>query len=329
MTAYSYDLEATRIILHLAINEQENENDSCFLICGKEGTGKSNLLLNAFKIIEEYKGVKYEAKRITRTLREFLTELKFSKSKDLISLDEGGELSSKKHNNRLVIATEEMFKKMRKKSFITFICFTNPARINTYFREDRIKGVFLIPKKREAIFFTSSEFQRTLEYVRKYKGNVKSIYNLIANASDYAFKEENIPKYEGHLKEEYDKRKDEDIDEAFDEIYNEFVNETKTYSISKVAKELHIARSEVSKHLKTSPLDDNPEHIIKCEWNPKKTKAFIDESEVLKFKEYIYDKYREINKIKNTAHDSYKEAKTESIEKNEGVETDESKPNNN
>lgn len=282
MTAFSKNLEGTRQLLTLAVKNQRKEFDSVYLIGGEEGKGKSTFVLDCVQIIEELKGEEVPIENITRTLKEMIVRMRHLKDAELLALDEGGELSSDLQYEGIVKAVKKMFIVMRQKSFIVFICFTNPLKVNTYFREDRVKGVFLITHRGRVLFYTRKTFMLIMERIKILRGGVRSISNLtrVGVRPDLI---DTFPRYEGHLKKDYDKRKKENISKIFEDLNDEFGLDEKRYSLEKAAKLLMISPEILKTYLKEEGVD-NPRGVLPFEWNLTKTKRRIKENDILDFK---------------------------------------------
>jgi hypothetical protein len=287
MTAYAKDMRGVKQLLNLAVSEQKRFNDTAYLIAGKEGSGKSNFMLNCVQYIDELKQTQTPIISITRNLRELIKTLKITEDKEQIALDEGSELSSDLHYEAIMKGVRKMFVVMREKSLIIYICFTNPSKINSYFRDDRIKGVFVIVKRGLVYYYTRSQFAQILEYLKKYKGDIKSIDNVTRTPIKPALID-TFPKYEGELLEEYKKRKTENIKNIFDELYDDFGEEEKIYSLRKGAKFIGIGLTQFASFVKT---EANPDGIIPSEYSISGNSLKIKEGELIKFRQWYINNH--------------------------------------
>ena len=249
MVAYSKNLAGTRQILELAYKNQKYEHDSVFLIGGEEGKGKSTFLLHCVSIIDELKKTQTPVQNITRNLKELVVRMRLLQDCEQVALDEGAELASDRQFDAIVRAVKKMFVVMRQKSFIVYICFTNPLKINTYFREDRVKGVFLITQRGTVNFYSRFTFMEIMEAIKTQRKGIRSITNLtrLGTQPDLI---DTFPKYEGELWKEYQKRKGENIKDIFEELFDEFGLDQKTYSLEKSAKFLHLSPEIMKQYLK-------------------------------------------------------------------------------
>lgn len=286
MTAYSQNLFATKQLIELAIKKQEKEWDSVFLICGEEGKGKSTYLLHLINIVDEIKGKQTHITAVTRTLRELIFQLNYTKNKEQLALDEGSELSSDLSYEGIVKAIRKVFTVMRQKSLLVYICFTNPVKINTYFKHDRVKGVFLITERGKVNFYTRQTFMRIQERIVKYKSGVRSIKNVteLGVPPDFI---DTYPKYKGRLWEEYQARKEENINEIIEDLYEEFGVDEKRITLNKARKILHIRDATIKEYLRFSEEDTNPKHILKATYSANKSRIFLKENDVWEFKTWL------------------------------------------
>lgn len=283
MTAYSQDLAGTRKILSLAVKNQRYEHDSVYLIGGEEGKGKSTFELHCIRIVDELKNQETPIGNIARNLKEFVVRMRLLNDREQVALDEGAELASDRQYEGIVRAVKKMFVVMRQKSFIVYICFTNPLKINTYFREDRVKGVFLITKRGKVNFYTRGTFIQIMEAIKTRRSGIKSITNLtrLGIPPDLI---DTFPRYNGRLWEDYQARKKENIKDIFEELFDEFGLDERRYSLEKSAKFLAVSPEILKQYLKEDERDKNPIHILPFEWNLTKTKRRIKEADLLDFK---------------------------------------------
>lgn len=273
MTGHSKNLIATKYLINKAIEKQESEEelDGVFLVCGEEGSGKSNTILNIINIWEEQTGKKISIENVTRNIKELLFTLSKSR-KTIVALDEGAELKNTNLWDKLVRKVEEAFVVSRANANICLISFPNPFKLNSYFRDDRSKGVFFCYKRKKVYFYTRTAFRKIREQVSK-NNKILSINDFCEKYSSYAtIIEYNVPKYEGHLKEEYDKRKRENIDNILENIIKEIGIEQKYYSITKTAKLLGIAKKTLYKAIE--------ETKIELKWNATRTQARLSEKDI-------------------------------------------------
>jgi energy-coupling factor transporter ATP-binding protein EcfA2 len=302
MVATSKNFVGIRYIFKEAIKKQHSaqELDSIFLVCGEEGSGKSNFLLMATQILEEEKGEQIQIDQVTRTLKELIVRLKYTKDKGFIGLDEGSELSSDRQFESIMKGLKKAFTIMRQKALIVLLSYPNPFKINTYFREDRAKGVFFITRRKYVHFFTRKDFQEIQREMKRYNAGVKSIGDFIDTYGRKASLVDTIPKYEGHLLKEYQKRKKENIQEILDELYEEFGVDEKLYSLSQACKYLEVNDDLLRRFLRYDEDTDDINRIIPVQWNLAHTKMKLKEKDLIDFK-YWY-KLNILKKTEQQAH---------------------------
>lgn len=317
MTLYSKNMAGTKKVLDKAITEQNNENDSSYLVCGPEGIGKSNFVLDCIEYIEKKKGIEIPIEKICRNLKEFVVQLRHSADRELVVLDEGEELASDNQHDATVKAVKKIYSVIRFKSLISFICFRNPLKIHTYWREDRVKGIFIITKRGQLKFYTRTLFINILEEIKKKHGGVKSIkqFNKFQASMEDTFK-----KYDGHLLEQYKQRKREGANNDIEELYEEFGLEERQYSLRAASKFLGIDIGILSQFIIRDPERVQKGQVIPVKWNLAKTKMKIKETDLLNFKLW-YQEQRRLKQIKqtDTAHAQYIESEKKSASENKNL----------
>lgn len=314
MTLHSRNMAGTQKILDKAMDEQEKENDSSYLVCGPEGIGKSNFVLKCLAKIEERKNIEIPIEKICRNLKEFVVQLRFSQHKEVAVLDEGEELASDNQHDAQVKAVKKIYSVIRFKSLITFICFRNPLKIHTYWREDRVKGVFIITKRGRVKFYTRTVFINILEEIKKKHGGVKSIKQFNKFPASMV---DTFPKYEGHLKEQYKQRKAEGANNDIEELYEEFGVEERLYSLRQASKFLGMDISILSQFVIKDPERIQKGQVIPISWNLAKTKMKIKEGDLLDFKLWYSEHRAKQTNPTDTTHTLYREGEKSSASENE------------
>ena len=257
-------------IIDIAINEQQREHDSCFLISGIEGVGKSTFLL---WVIEYYCQRKHQTPTLegmASTLSGFIHKLKMPQE-SMICLDEGSELASDRQLEGLSKAIRTAFTVMRAKKFLSFICFTNPMKVNTYFKEDRVKGLFFIPSRGTAYWYKQSTIVNVIMPQIKKMDN-KSLVHFSQFKPDLKF---SFPKYNGVLWEEYQKLKMDNIDSVLEELQEEYGTGEVLYSLVKASKFLRVTPITLRRFL--------AEGSIPYKRNATNTKFLIKETDLVEY----------------------------------------------
>lgn len=316
MTLHSKNLAGTKIILDKAIEEQNNENDSSYLVCGPEGIGKSNFVLDCIDYIEKKKKIELPIEIICRNLKELVVQLRHSGYKSILSLDEGEELASDNQSDAIVKAVKKIYSQIRFRSIISFICFRNPLKIHTYWREDRVKGVFIIIKRGKLIYFTRTMFVNILEEIIKKHGRVKSIkqFNKFKPTMEDTF-----PKYTGHLSEVYRKRKAEGAENDIEELYEEFGVEERLYSLRQASKFLGMDAGILSQFIIKDAERPQKGEVIPISWNLAKTKMKIKEGDLLDFKLWYAEHRAKQSNPTDMTHTLYTESEKTSASESEAV----------
>lgn len=296
MTGHSKNMEATRYLFSVAYSKQHSkeELDSIFIVSGEEGSGKSTFILKGSEILEEISGEQISIEYITRNLKEMIKYLKVTPKKGFIALDEGVELSSDNQWDPMVRATKRAFTIMRQKALICLIAFVNPFRLYTYFREDRLKGLFFITKRKYIYYFTRTKFQDIMRTMKKEGRGVKSVGDFIKLYGNKATFTDTFTDYNGHLLKEYKKRKDENIDEVLEDLYFDFGVEEKLYTFRKACKYLDIRPGLLNQYiLKEGEQPDPNKEYLPVKWNLTKTNMRITEKDMEDWKEWFVKEERD------------------------------------
>jgi fumarylacetoacetate (FAA) hydrolase family protein len=120
---------------------------------------------------------------------------------------------------------------------ISFICFTNPLRIHTYFREDRVKGIFFIERRGKLSYYSAGQLIEILQIATKKK--MKAISEFLRFPPRFT---DTFPKYDGRLKALYDAQKDKGIDDFVTALGEKYIDESIKLSPVR-AKFLNMCRS--------------------------------------------------------------------------------------
>lgn len=281
MTAHSKNGEFIRYLIKERIKSQnsEEELDTPLLVCGEEGSGKSNTLLYIIDCYEQETGKEISIKNVAVNLKQFIYSLSL-KTKSIYALDEGEELNNL-NQDRIVKLAKQIFVVSRANAQISLISYPNPFKINAYFKEDRAKGLIFCYKRKYVYFFTRDEFRKIREIASR-NNNIKSINDFVEIYGKYATAIDTIPKYEGHLLKDYKERKKENIQSVFDEVLDEINVDNKTYSLVKASKLLGVSRDTI-----TSAIEKG---AIIPKWNATHTKAMLIQKDIDDLKEYLAPK---------------------------------------
>lgn len=247
---HRYDnLDGARDILRHAHRRMEQySSDNCYIVTGPEGIGKTNLELWLMEIwYDEFLKKQCATEFITEDLPPFIRALRAAQPGDGIALDEGGELSSVSSFDTMVKDMVKAFKVMRAKKFLTIICFTNPLHMHRYWREDRIRGVFFIPKIGEAHYYPKEFYVKKVLNVLAKGDQSKSIAMLKTIPAPLQFR---FPEYKGRLKEAYQKSKMDNIDRVLNDLDMKYGRGVKPLSLTGAAKLLGVGVDSISRWIK-------------------------------------------------------------------------------
>jgi len=210
------DEQIIKYILSLRVKAQAKRQDSLYLVCGLEGSGKSMFTLLAYHLYCELKNETADVNNVTRNVDELMARYAKLQRNAFITLDEAQELASDRWNEKKSKEIKEKFTIMRERAFISMICYPNPLKVNIYFREDRIRGVFFIKNPGCAFYYANSpqntHFADILDTWDKYN-KIRSLKKFVRYSPDFIVY---YPEYVGELRVAYDKRKDENITKVLD-----------------------------------------------------------------------------------------------------------------
>jgi len=283
MTAYSHNGSCVRLLIRKLVQRQkgEKELDSVFLVCGEEGSGKSNTMLYFSEDYEKQSGKEIDIKQVATNLRELLTSL-YKKKKNLHILDEGEELNNL-NKDSIVKDTKSVFVVSRADAQITLLSYPNPFRIHAYFKEDRAKGIFFCYKQKYVYYFSRKAF-RDIRYEASMNPMVKGLDDFVTIYKHKATFIDIIPKYKGHLLEEYKKRKRENIDKVFEDVIDKLDAVEKRYTLGQVSKKVMLNRLTLLKYIEAG--------LLKTEWNGNNTVRYITEEALKDFKQNLQNEVK-------------------------------------
>jgi hypothetical protein len=252
MVAHARNMEGVKQIIRKIIDQQDSaeEIDGVFLVCGEEGSGKSNFMLEFIDlwIAETHKPI--DIKSVCVNVKELIFALALKK-RSIACLDEGDELNNQNYWDPIAKKLKKVFVVSRARANVCLLSFPNPVKIQGYYKEDRAKGVFFCYKRKHVIYFNRKRFRMVREMISK-NNNIKSIDDFYIHYRKNASLIDTVPKYNGTLLEEYKKRKNDNIDKVFEEITKEMgeQDQEETFSLNKTSKILDIPRATLMKHIK-------------------------------------------------------------------------------
>ena len=209
--------------------------DCPILVVGKEGRGKSTLMLDILQSICKLEGKPEDSSIIAPSLKDFARGLRLSPQSGNLALDEGSELTSLDTLKPLSKAMARAYTVMRAKLLFTLICFVDLRKLQSYF-QGRAKAVIYIPKRGLAYFFTNKAIHtHILPELERLKSKDPDILGKkpFSNHRLYSFR---YPEYKGALKDQYLTAKHTNIDQILDDLDTAFGNSEPTYSLNKVVK---------------------------------------------------------------------------------------------
>ena len=152
-----------KIIFHKLVDEDE---DGVYVIVGREGVGKSRLLLY---ILHIYIYIKYgkvsvkDIKYVGLTPVQWTKALKNCKKGDPNAYDEAGEyLNAKESQKVFVRMVEKTYQVVRGENLLTFLVLPDLYILPPYFRYHRIRGLFFVYKRGRFRFWNKDRLQKLM-----------------------------------------------------------------------------------------------------------------------------------------------------------------------
>jgi hypothetical protein len=220
--------------------QRSKKQDYLFLVGGKEGSGKSFGVLRGIQHIEVATGRLISIEHVAGSLKEFALAVHGKEDNQVFVLDEGKELEAANWQGKEVKAFKKWITKNRLRSHIYFVCFPNPQSIIPYLRNDKLCAVLLMVRPGLCNVYSPQVFAKIIDNLKQKR--IKDILDSKPNFISY------VPKYEGHLLEEYELKKRKWTRESDDEFLDDLgVDGTQKELLKsgKVAKMLHIGQTTV------------------------------------------------------------------------------------
>lgn len=196
-------------ILDIAKAQQERDHDSVFIICGPEGSSKSNLGLWG----TEYLGGNIE--NVALDKKDFVRVLATAKDKGIFNFDEAGDgLFSRDFSSKLSKDLVKTFMVVRAKRLIGFLILPSFFMLDIYFRKHRVKGLFYVYRRGRVAFYDKRGIDKILAFGEKFQ-------KLIGKPSFF----DTFPVYKGALLEEYKKKKVDKIEETLTDLQQKHLSE--------------------------------------------------------------------------------------------------------
>jgi len=235
--------------------------DSWYLVCSAEGGGKSTLILHAadcydavIKELSPDKFIETPIENITMNIKDFEKRMHETQREAFLAMDEASELSSDRMSGKESREFKQKLTIIRFRLFMGFIAFTNPMHLGYYFREDRVRGVFILKHPGVAYYYANSpqnpHFTDILERWEK-DNKTKSIKRLTNYAPDFIMR---YPDYNGRLWKAYLKRKEQNADKIM-ATNIDIEGETEGMMLpSEAAERAHVSKQVISKWMREGKL---------------------------------------------------------------------------
>jgi len=207
-----------KIIDRVHHHNTKKDWDSVWIIAGDEGCGKSNLLLHIidYWYTNFHGGVTPEKiKHISLSLSDFAKDFKDVKKYGIISFDEAGQISNRRTMSKLNELIKQTYQIVRGHNLFTILLLPSVFDIEPSFPRRRARALIQVYERGKFSFYGREKLRKVIEINQDKKiRRVDAVTPLFRD---------NFPVYNGALKEEYMKRKEEFISEAKAKL-DEFIN---------------------------------------------------------------------------------------------------------
>jgi hypothetical protein len=221
--------------------QKKKKQDYLFLVGGTEGSGKSFTVLRSIEHIEVKTSTLVPIQHVAGSLKEFALAVAGKDDNQVFALDEGKELESTNWQDKSVKAFKKWITKNRIRSHIYFVCFPNPLSMLPYIRNDKLIAVLLMVKPGICYVYSPKVFAKIVDELKQKR--IKSILDTKPNFIS------RVPKYTGHLLDEYIAKKRkwtrESDSEFLDELGVEADSNQELIKSGQVARILHINQATV------------------------------------------------------------------------------------
>jgi hypothetical protein len=197
-------------VLEISKKKQIEDEDSPFIICGAEGSSKSNLGLTFHDLLGS------SITNVCLDKDDFISSLSEIKDFDTITFDEAGDgLFSRDFASKSSKDLVKAFMIIRARRLITFFILPSFFMIDVYFRRHRIKGLFYVYKRGKVKFYGKHQINQIIYKGERTHSIPESVKPLFTDT---------FPIYEGRLKEPYKIKKEKKITETLKNLKASFGN---------------------------------------------------------------------------------------------------------
>jgi hypothetical protein len=198
-------------ILDVVYQKNTKEDwDTVWVICGDEGSSKSNIGL---RLLDEWYKRKNgqvtaeDIKHMCLTVELFKKDLGNGGKQECINLDEGGSLSNRRFMSKLNYEVSQAYQVIRGDNLFTIITLPDFFDLDPYFTKRRVRGLIYVYKRGRFCFWSKTRLRKLVALNMERK--VKNYYIVNPTYAGGSF-----PRYSGPLLEPYMKLKAEKITEA-------------------------------------------------------------------------------------------------------------------
>lgn len=211
---YKCDTKIVTILQNIYAH-MKDDYDYFLIISGDTGTGKSRFALDLletwYRVILKQPVTEDMISHISQDYKKWLQKFGKMQPYDMNIYDEGSrDLNSLNFMTRISKDINKLFDTFRSKRFFSVVILPNYFRLNKSLREDRLRGLVWIPKRKVYRFYTKNR----IKYLNGYneKRRIKSMW-LARPFHQYTF-----PDYKGILLKPYLEQKNSGVDEVLKEI---------------------------------------------------------------------------------------------------------------
>ena len=201
----THKLKKLITLLHKVYEKHRNHDwDTWYCVAGDEGKGKSHFNLHVLTIwyMLLYKKVHAKhARHISLSKDLWKKDLSKLKKFEASVYDEGGELNNRRAMSRFNVDITQLARVIRGDNNLVILTIQDLFDLDPFFTKRRLRGLFYIPERGKYAFYSQKRLRLLIALNRPLY--VKN-YNLVQPTFRGTFS-----KYNGPLKEEYDKMKAE------------------------------------------------------------------------------------------------------------------------
>lgn len=211
-------------ILDLIYEHIKRDYDHVLLVSGDTGTGKSRLILHMIQYWYDtfFDGCKEDhANKLTGTPQGWVKSIMDCEKTGVNAFDEGGKINSRRAMEKMNKIIHETYQIIRAKNFFTILAIPSIFDLETTFPKRRGKGLFHIPKRGMANFYSKRKLRRIVQLNQR--RIVKRVDVVRPDVGPIFF-----PDYKGVMLQKYLQQKEDSMNEQLERLYEEVTEQEKS-----------------------------------------------------------------------------------------------------